>query len=126
MYWLLGKKSELSLRNKIVLYKTVLKPVWTYGIQLWGTTSNSNIEIIQRFQSKTFRLILNAPWFVSNNTIHNDLDIPYVKSEIGNFSNRYLQRLSDHVNPLAIALPDESEEVRRLNRHHVLDLPFRN
>ena len=40
-------------QNKITLYKTVIKPVWTYGIQLWGTANNSNIEILQRFQSKT-------------------------------------------------------------------------
>jgi hypothetical protein len=26
--------------------------IWTYGIQLWGTTSNSNIEILECFQSK--------------------------------------------------------------------------
>jgi hypothetical protein len=28
------------------------KPIWTYGIQLWGTTSNSNIEILEQFQSE--------------------------------------------------------------------------
>jgi hypothetical protein len=35
-------------------------------IQLWGTTSNSNIEILERFQSKVLRLIRDAPWYVSN------------------------------------------------------------
>jgi hypothetical protein len=35
-YWLLGRRSTLSLRNKLVLYTQILKPVWTYGIQLWG------------------------------------------------------------------------------------------
>ena len=29
MYWLLGPRSELSLENKVILYKTILKPVWT-------------------------------------------------------------------------------------------------
>jgi hypothetical protein len=28
-------------------------------IQLWGTTSNSNIEISERFQSEVLRLIIN-------------------------------------------------------------------
>jgi hypothetical protein len=28
------------------MYKTILKPIWTYGIQLWGTASTSNIEIL--------------------------------------------------------------------------------
>jgi len=45
--WLVGRYSTLSLENKIIIYKTVLKPVWTYGIELWGCASNSNIEIIK-------------------------------------------------------------------------------
>jgi hypothetical protein len=40
MYWLLGRKSKLSTDNKLLIYKVILKPIWTYGIQLWGTTSN--------------------------------------------------------------------------------------
>ena len=116
----------MSLENKILFYKTILKPVWTYGIQLWGTSSISNTEIIQRFQSKTLRMMANAPWFVTNNTLHNVLKIPYVLSEIKKFTNQYLQRLSDNVNPLAISLLNDSDEVCRLKRYHVLDLPFRN
>jgi len=45
MYWIIGRKSELSLENKLLIYKTILKPIWTYGIPLWDTASNSNIEI---------------------------------------------------------------------------------
>ena len=45
--WLICRHSTLSLENKIIIYKTVLKPVWMYGIELWGSTSNCNIEIIQ-------------------------------------------------------------------------------
>jgi hypothetical protein len=30
--WLIGKNSTLSLENKILIYKTILKPIWTYGI----------------------------------------------------------------------------------------------
>jgi hypothetical protein len=44
MYWLLRHKSKLSTNNKLLLYKTILKPIWTYGIQLWGTASTSNIQ----------------------------------------------------------------------------------
>jgi hypothetical protein len=61
MYWLLGRKSQLSLSNKLLLYKTILKPIWTYGIQLWGTASTSNIDILERFQLKALHLIVDAP-----------------------------------------------------------------
>jgi hypothetical protein len=73
MHWLLRRSSTLSVESKLHLYKVVLPPIWTYGIQLWGTASNSNIEILQRFQSKTLQSILNAPWYINNHKIHEDL-----------------------------------------------------
>jgi hypothetical protein len=41
MSWLLGQKSKLSLENKTLIYKCILKPIWTYGIQLWGCAHRS-------------------------------------------------------------------------------------
>jgi hypothetical protein len=34
----------------LILYKAVLKPVSAYGIQLWGSASNSNLKILETFQ----------------------------------------------------------------------------
>jgi hypothetical protein len=58
MYWLLGRNSKLSTNNKLLIYKIILKPIWTYGIQLWGTTATSNIDVLERLQSKFLRLIV--------------------------------------------------------------------
>lgn len=126
LYWLLGPKSELNLNNKLRIYKAILKPVWTYGIQLWGTSAKSNVNMLERYQSKTLRLITNAPWFVTNKAILKDLEMETVKDEIRRFSENYLNRLSVHPNPLAVALLDNSNETRRLKRLHVLDLPLRS
>lgn len=49
MYWVIERHSQMSINCKVTIYKTILKPIWTYGIQLWGTASNSNIEILERF-----------------------------------------------------------------------------
>jgi len=61
LYWIIGRKSQLSLENKLLVYKAILKPIWTYGVQLWGSASNSNIDILERFQSKVLRIITDAP-----------------------------------------------------------------
>jgi hypothetical protein len=53
MYWILGRKSNLSTENKLLMYKTILKPIWTYAIPLCGTASNSNLEILHRYQNKS-------------------------------------------------------------------------
>jgi hypothetical protein len=78
MQCLLEKHFPLSLENKLLIHKTILKPIWTYGIVLWGWSSKSNITIMQRYQSKILRTITNAPWYVTNQTLHTDLQIPFV------------------------------------------------
>ena len=69
-----GKKSNLSIKNKILVYKAVIKPIWTYGIEVWGCASKSNTAIMQRAQSKILRTITNAPWYVTNHTLHTGLN----------------------------------------------------
>jgi hypothetical protein len=68
----------------------VIKPIWTYGIELWGCTSKSNAAIIQRLRSKILRTIADAPWFVSNHTLHKDLNIPYVSEVINEITDKHL------------------------------------
>jgi hypothetical protein len=60
------KKSHLSVENKLLTHKAVIKPIWKYGIELWGCASKSNIIIMQRPQSKMLRAIANAPFYVTN------------------------------------------------------------
>jgi hypothetical protein len=98
MYWLLGHKSKLSITNKLLIYKTILKPIWAYRIQLWGTASTSNIEIIERFQSKALCMIMDAPWYAPNTVIQKDLQIPMVKHEFSRYSYYYSKCLSMHPN----------------------------
>jgi hypothetical protein len=71
-----------TCRSKLLVYKAILKPVWTYGVQLWGTASNSNIDILERFQSKVLGTITDAPWYVPNTMLRRDLHVPSVKQEV--------------------------------------------
>ena len=66
MSWLINTRSQLSLDNKLTVYRAILRPIWTYGVELWGCSKPSNTKILQTFQSKTFRTISNAPWYVSS------------------------------------------------------------
>ena len=97
--WLIGKNSPLSLENKLLIYKTVLKPIWTYGIAIWGCASKSNVSVIQRYQSKLLRTITNAPWYVTNQTLHSDLRIPYVHSVLQDYIHKHQWALEVHSNP---------------------------
>jgi hypothetical protein len=124
MHWLLGRQSQLPTPNKLLLYKTILKPIWTYGIQLWGTASTSNIEILERFQSKALRMIVDAPWYVPDTLIRRDLHMSSVKEEISRYSSHYGDRLRTHPNHLVVHLI-ELPDSRRLRRYLPTDLPHR-
>lgn len=122
MYWLLGRHSALTVHNKMLLYKQVLMPVWTYGIQLWGCTKKSNVQIIQRFQNKVLRGIVNAPWYIRNDDLHRDLNIDFVAKVIQYYAEAHEQRLHRHVNVEAIQLLDNTDQVRRLKRTKPFEL----
>jgi len=124
MYWILGRKSELLSVNQVILYKTILKLVWTYGITLWGSTSHSNIEILQRFQNKVLRTIVNAPWYITNKLLHTDLQIPTIREEITKFSTNHRAKLLTHPNELT-SNPLIEQGPGRLKRYIPLDLPTR-
>jgi hypothetical protein len=86
MYWLLGRRSELSMYNKLLVYKQVLRPVWTRGVQLWECAKRSNIDIIQRYQNKVLRCLVSAPWSVLNSDIHRELGVETVASIIARYA----------------------------------------
>jgi hypothetical protein len=74
----LWKTMSTITRKQPPSLQIILKPVWIYGLQLWGTASNSNLEILERFQSKVLRII-EAPWYMPNTLIKHYLQLPTVK-----------------------------------------------
>jgi len=126
MYWIIGRKSQLPLANKLLVYKAILKPIWTYGLQLWGTASNSNIDILERFPSKVLRIITDAPWYVPNAVIKHDLQVPSVRPEVRTCSVTYHARLEGHPNYLATSLLQQPPHNHRLKRYYPADLATRS
>jgi hypothetical protein len=90
MHWLIGRKSNLSIHNKLLLYKAIIKPIWTYGIQLWGCTKPSKSQIIRRVQSKILLVIYDAPCYVSDKTLHESSVITLVEDEMHRVTHNYL------------------------------------
>ena len=118
----MGLYSALSVYNKLMLYQQVLKPVWTYGIQLWGCTSQSNRNIIQRFQNRVLRGIVDAPWYIRNDNLHKDLDVETVDSVIKKCAQSHEQRLQRHINVEALQILNNDGLIRRLKRTKPFEL----
>lgn len=121
LFWLCSANSRLTLSNKRLLYLTVLRPVWTYGIQLWACAADSNLQIIQRFQNKVLRKMVGAQWYIRNDVIHYDLRIETVAEVAGRLARSYEKRLHEHPNSEVLQLL-EFPATRRLKRKYPVDV----
>ena len=117
---LVSRNSKISTENKLKIYKTITKSIWTYGISLWGTAAMSHINKLESLQSKILRTIGNAPWYIRIEDIRKDLKIPTVKEEIGRYAEKYKERTATHPNQLAAEASKTLIE-RRLKRKHPTD-----
>jgi hypothetical protein len=86
--------------------------------------STSNIEILELFQWKALRMIVDASWYVPNMVIRRDLQTQTIKEQIHHYSSQYSARLSAHPNGLEVNLMEQPDN-RRLRRHLPNDLPTR-
>jgi hypothetical protein len=104
---LLNRRSGLSIRNGVLLYKQLIRPRMDYACPVWRAAARSHIKKLQVLQSKCFRVATNAPWYVGNKQIHDDLGVPYFFGHIRSLTERFDSKLADVGNPL----------VEQLGRH---------
>ncbi|XP_025202913.1 zinc finger MYM-type protein 6-like [Melanaphis sacchari] len=103
----------------------MLRPIWSYEVQIWGCAKPSQLRTIEAFQSISLRIITSAPWYVSNLTLHKDLNIVSVVDLVKTHYKRFQSKLNPHPNPLiahqhTVTIPDNP--LRLLKRHAINQL----
>ncbi|GBN02176.1 RNA-directed DNA polymerase from mobile element jockey [Araneus ventricosus] len=106
---LIGRNSSLSLENKLILFKQVLRPILTYAAPIWGLAALSNKKKVQILQNKLLRIIVNAPWFIRNSVIHSDLQIESIEYHIQKLSRKFFTGIIDDPNNLIADQTDFTE-----------------
>ena len=54
-----------------------------------GCTKKSNQKLIQLFENKVFRSIVNNPWYIKNEDIHRDLKTVSVENDVQQFTTKH-------------------------------------
>jgi hypothetical protein len=97
---LLNRKSDLSVRNGVLLHKQLIRPMMDYVCLAWRSTARTNCRRLQVLQSKCLHLATGAPWYVSNRQIHEDLGVPLFAEHIRPLTVSFDSKLADVGNPL--------------------------
>jgi hypothetical protein len=103
---LLNRRSGLSVRNGVLLCKQLIRLTMDYAYPIWRSAARRHVRKRQVLQSKCFPFATNAPWYVCNRQIREDLifhSSPTTSEPRPSFDSK----LADAGNPL----------VRRPGRH---------
>jgi len=97
---LLSRKSDLSVRNGVLLYKLFIRPLMDYACPAWRFAACSRVQKLQVLQSKCLRLATGAPLYRSNRLIHEDLGVPLFADHIRALTESFDVKLADVGNRL--------------------------
>jgi hypothetical protein len=94
------RKSNLSIRMGVLLYKRLIRPMMDYACPAWRSATSTHVRRLQVLQTKCLRLATGVPWYVSNRQIHEDLGIPLFADHIRALTASIDSKLADVGNPL--------------------------
>ncbi|GFT04807.1 probable RNA-directed DNA polymerase from transposon X-element [Trichonephila clavipes] len=95
-----SRRSNLAIRHKVLLFKSIIRPVMCDGSQIFGSAGMCHLKKLHTLTNSFLRQIVNAHWFVRNEVIYRDLKIkpflPYIKD----LSKRFFDNLPNVPNEL--------------------------
>lgn len=91
LYPLINRKSKLHLKNKLLIYKLAIRPIFTYACPAFINIAKSHIEKLQRCQNKVLRMILNVNRFTRIQRIHKEAQVPLVREYIEKLTTKFNQ-----------------------------------
>ncbi|GBP57125.1 Probable RNA-directed DNA polymerase from transposon BS [Eumeta japonica] len=100
LYFMIGRKNKMSLRNKRTIYTMCIRPVMTYAIPVFTHTQPDALYELQVRQNKFCRRETDAPWYGRNSTLHRDLKLPTISKFMKDASERFFDIASSHPNTL--------------------------
>lgn len=64
LYSIIGRNSNMFLKNKLKIYKSIIRTTLTYAPAPWCFAAQTHLNKLESTQSKFLRIMTNLPWFV--------------------------------------------------------------
>ncbi|GFV25010.1 RNA-directed DNA polymerase from mobile element jockey [Trichonephila clavipes] len=93
LFPLIGRNSDLSRNNKVLLFTAVMRPILSYGCPVWGYAAKTNINILDTLQNSTIRMIVKASRYMRNDDIRKALKIKSFKFYIQKIAKKFFNSL---------------------------------
>lgn len=94
LYPLIHRKSKLSVDNKVLIFKTCLRPIFTYASPILSSVAKCHFNKLQRLQNKILKMIFDLDWHTPTTSLHEDNGIELLHEFTTKLTDRFQQRLS--------------------------------
>jgi Reverse transcriptase (RNA-dependent DNA polymerase)/Endonuclease-reverse transcriptase len=118
LYPLINRQSILSSKNKLLLYKVIIRPILVYGCPAWSTLAKSHLLKLQIIQNKCLKMAFNTAPGTYLADLHNLINLKTVAALITDLSNNHYVRMNNNSNPL-IKNVDKTKYVSRKRKFSV-------
>lgn len=102
------KHQKVNIKNKKLIYNTIIRPILVYGAPVWNHISDTNLGRLQVFQNKILRLITGRGRYATLRELHHASTTPYIVDYIRQISDKfyrtqcYRSELTKHIPDLTI------------------------
>lgn len=80
LYPLIHRNSKISFANKLRLFKTVFRPVFSYAAPIWSTCAKCHLKRIQIFQNRVLKMMFDLDRFTPTVFVHSIADVDLIET----------------------------------------------
>lgn len=95
IYPMIGKRSNLTTKNKMIIFKTIIRPILTYASPVWRGTANCHMKKLQILQNKCLKIIYRLPWRYSTTGLHTLTAVPTIRRFIEDYNAKFADSCSN-------------------------------
>lgn len=106
--------TKLTTQTKVLIYKTIIRPILTYAGPAWCGAAPTNIRKLQRFENKCLRLAVGAGRYIRLHDLYEQADITRLTDHIQEQAQVLYTKTTTSNNPLISDITSHREEHGRL------------
>lgn len=104
LYPLLARSSRLHFRNKLLLYKTILRPTFLHTSPAWNSCAATHRNRLQVIQNRNLKMCLKLPWIFPTVRVHEMAKVEKVDQFLHRMNVNFAARCRMSDNPLIVRL----------------------
>lgn len=78
LYSMICRRSRLSIANKLLLYKAIIRPTITYGFPAWCNCARTHRNKLQIKQNRILKMMMNLDPFYPTDDLHRIAEVDLI------------------------------------------------